>query len=114
MASLNEAFFSDLAKEACSEVNLVDCQQKLQQERREMSDVDYHYKLAHVIHEPCPTSEYHYATGGWNGFNMKFSQVLLNLCESQEPLGKSTADLAQLVERKCTEAARSSAAQLIV
>ena len=110
----DEAFFEDLAKEACSDVNLFNCQQNLRADRAQMNDMDCHYKLAHVVHERCPVSEYHHATGGWNGFNMKFSQVLLNLCESQGPLGKSTADLVQLVERKCTEAAQSRANMQLV
>ena len=110
----DEAFFAGLAQEACSEVNLADCEQKLRTEHNDMNDADCHYKLAHVVHERCPASEFHHATGGWNGFNMKFSRVLLNLCESQETLGKSTAELAHLVETKCAQASRERGAMQIV
>ena len=40
-------------------------------------DMDCHKKLATLVHEHCPVSSSHHATGGWNGYNMKFSQVPL-------------------------------------
>eukprot|EP00913_Durusdinium_trenchii_P002233 g2063.t1 len=66
-------------------------------------DMDCHKKLATLVHEHCPVSSSHHATGGWNGYNMKFSQVLLNLCEHQEELGQSVDQLAQIVEEECSK-----------
>ena len=72
-----------------------------------MSDMDCHHELAHVVHKHCPTSDFHKSPGGWNGFNMKFSQVLLNPCEGQDFLGKSTAQLVDLVHAQCAKASRN-------
>ena len=41
-------------------------------------DMDCHYTLAHAVHEHCPVSASHHATGGWNGYNMKYSQELVD------------------------------------
>lgn len=41
-------------------------------------DMDCHYTLARAVHEHCPVSASHHATGGWNGYNMKFSQELVD------------------------------------
>jgi RNA polymerase subunit RPABC4/transcription elongation factor Spt4 len=40
--------------------------------------MDCHYTLARAVHEHCPVSASHHATGGWNGYNMKFSQELVD------------------------------------
>ena len=43
--------------------------------KAELTDVDCHEALVHSFHRYCPASESHYSKGGWNGYNMKYSQV---------------------------------------
>ena len=111
----DEALFAGLAAAACADVNperLVQCQHKFLHERMEMTHMDCHHELALAVHEHCPASEYHHSAGGWNGFNMKFARVLLNICEGQEALGKSTEQLVHLVQEHCTKASRDRTAEM--
>ena len=113
----DEALFAGMAAAACADVNpehLIQCQKKILSERMEMTQMDCHHELAHAVHEKCPASEYHNSAGGWNGFNMKFARVLLNLCESQGVLGKSTTQLVDLVHERCAKAALGRAETRIV
>ncbi|CAE7755257.1 dVPE, partial [Symbiodinium pilosum] len=113
----DEELFVGLAAAACSDVNpgnMIECQQKFLNDRTEIEDMDCHHELAHAVHEHCPASNFHHAAGGWNGFNMKFAQVLLNMCEGKEVLGKSTEQLVDLVHEHCVKASRSRAETQIV
>mmetsp|Transcript_44263 Transcript_44263/g.105379 ORF Transcript_44263/g.105379 Transcript_44263/m.105379 type:complete len:441 (+) Transcript_44263:67-1389(+) len=107
----DEKLFESIAMTACADVNKVDCAKGLLGDRVEMKDLDCHYKLAHTLHAKCPASQSHHSSGGWNGYNMKFSQVLLNLCEGQAMLGKTPEQLASIVEDQCAQA---RGAQLVV
>ncbi|CAK8988586.1 unnamed protein product [Durusdinium trenchii] len=102
----DDQLFATMGRQACgsTKVQLDECQQSILGDRAEMKDMDCHKKLATLVHEHCPVSSSHHATGGWNGYNMKFSQVLLNLCEHQEELGQSVDQLAQIVEEECSKA----------
>jgi len=108
----DEKLFESIAMTACADVNKVDCSKQLLGDRAEMKDLDCHYRLAHTLHAKCPASESHHSSGGWNGYNMKFSQVLLNLCEGQAMLGKTPEQLASIVEDQCAQA--KGATQLVV
>ena len=113
----DEALFAGLATAACADVNpedLIQCEKKFFSDRMKMSDMDCHHDLAHAVHEHCPASEFHNSAGGWNGFNMKFAQVLLNMCEGKGFLGKSTAQLVDLVHSHCAQASRGRAETQIV
>ncbi|CAK8996174.1 Vacuolar-processing enzyme delta-isozyme (Delta-VPE) (Asparaginyl endopeptidase delta-VPE) [Durusdinium trenchii] len=102
----DDQLFATMGRQACAgstKVQLDECQQSILGDRAEMKDMDCHKKLATLVHEHCPVSSSHHATGGWNGYNMKFSQVLLNLCEHQEELGQSVDQLAQIVEEECSK-----------
>mmetsp|Transcript_44266 Transcript_44266/g.105388 ORF Transcript_44266/g.105388 Transcript_44266/m.105388 type:complete len:441 (+) Transcript_44266:67-1389(+) len=107
----DEKLFESIAMTACADVNKVDCAKRLLGDRVEMKDLDCHYKLAHTLHAKCPASQSHHSSGGWNGYNMKFSRVLLNLCEAQAMLGKTPEQLASIVEDQCAQA---RGAQLVV
>ena len=115
----DEALFAGMAAAACAVVNpkhleLIQCQKRLLSEPLEMTEMQCHHELAHAVHEHCPASEYHQSAGGWNGFNMKFARVLLNLCETHGIHGKSTAQLVDLVHEHCAKAALDRAELQIV
>lgn len=113
----DETLFNGIAAAACSDVNpgnMIQCQQKFMTERMRMKDADCHHELAHAVHEHCPASSFHHSSGGWNGFNMKFAQVLLNLCEGREMLGKSKEQLLDLVHEHCAKAAQGRTETQIV
>jgi len=97
----DDAMFQSIAQKACADVNKFECEKKLLGAQHDLKEVDCHHSLVHTFHEHCPASESHYSKGGWNGYNMKYSQVLANLCENQEMLGKSTQALDALVRSTC-------------
>jgi len=102
----DEALFGTLAQRACGA--LPGCSSMMASGKSELTDYECHKVLSSTIQESCPRREKHNA-GGWNGFNMKFSQVLVNLCESRALLRKDTQDLAQLVHGECTAASLAAA-----
>lgn len=93
--------FQTIASKACADVNKLNCQESLLSDQGDLEDMDCHYALVHTFHASCPASESHHSTGGWNGYNMKFSQVLANLCNNQAMLGKKTEELESLVRDSC-------------
>ena len=109
--------FAKIGQKACADASQVhpdECQKKMLGDRSELKDMECHYALAHAVHEHCPVSASHHATGGWNGYNMKFSQVLLNLCEGQEVLGKNLEQLSLIVQQECIQANAKSSTQIVV
>lgn len=110
----DDAVFQSITSKACSDVNKEGCQKKLQGDQNDVKEVECHYNLVHTLHQHCPASESHYSKGGWNGYNMKYSQVLANLCENQELLGKNAEQLDELVRSSCIAASTGSMAPLAV
>ena len=101
----DDQLFAKIGGKACADSQGPEkCQKKMLDERSELKDMECHYTLARAVHEHCPVSASHHATGGWNGYNMKFSQVLLNLCEGQELLGKDLEQLSKIVQEECIQA----------
>eukprot|EP00930_Biecheleria_cincta_P067800 TRINITY_DN5468_c0_g1_i3.p1 TRINITY_DN5468_c0_g1~~TRINITY_DN5468_c0_g1_i3.p1 ORF type:complete len:480 (-),score=118.13 TRINITY_DN5468_c0_g1_i3:300-1646(-) len=96
-----EDLFTKMAEHACADVNLHDCVGKFLRDRAELKDMDCHYSLTDQVFGHCPVSPFHRSAGGWNGYNMKYSQVLVNFCEGQAVLGKSTQDLLKIIEKAC-------------
>eukprot|EP00439_Symbiodinium_sp_Y106_P065958 s386_g10.t1 len=92
----------DQSKHDVNPGNMIQCQQKFMTERMRMKDADCHHE------------NFHHTNGGWNGFNMKFAQVLLNLCEGREMLGKSKEQLLDLVHEHCAKAAQGRTETQIV
>eukprot|EP00438_Fugacium_kawagutii_P010533 Skav214530 [mRNA] locus=scaffold410:264535:292705:- [translate_table: standard] len=97
----DDELFHSVATKACGNVNKLGCEEKLLGDKHDVKDVDCHYNLVHTLHEHCPASKSHYSQGGWNGYNMKYSQVLANLCENQAELGQSAEQLNDLVRNSC-------------
>merc|ERR1719277_1064943 len=94
--------FEGMVKQACADVNLYRCVETFQNEEKDLKDMVCHGELVRTVFDECPRQANVYSSpGGWNGHNMKFSQVLVNLCEGQEILGKKTHALKQIVHRAC-------------
>eukprot|EP00438_Fugacium_kawagutii_P012636 Skav215591 [mRNA] locus=scaffold666:132200:133360:+ [translate_table: standard] len=99
----DDQLFAKIGEMACGQEP--ECQHKILSDRsKDLKDMDCHYTLARAVHDHCPVSASHHAAGGWNGYSMKFSQVLLNLCESQEGLGKDVEQLSKIVQDQCIQA----------
>lgn len=98
----DEHFFQTLAEHACSSVS-GNCAQSMQETRKKLVDMQCHKALASIIDQSCPRREAS-SPGGWNSFNMKYSQLLVNLCESQSYLQTDQAKLAALVATECAAA----------
>jgi len=110
----DEALFTAVKNRACE--GLHGCTEEMTHSRMTLKDNTCHRALINAVHEACPRREAH-NTGGWNGFNMKFSQTLVNLCESRETLKKEATALEQIVREQCqaaTEEAAREQAQIIV
>lgn len=97
----DEKFFKQLVSKACEGENFHKCHDKFHSERMELKDIDCHDQLVKTFFSACPPSKFHESPGGWNGFNMKFAQVLVNFCEGKSILGKSQEDLVTLVQSEC-------------
>mmetsp|Transcript_55349 Transcript_55349/g.123702 ORF Transcript_55349/g.123702 Transcript_55349/m.123702 type:complete len:449 (-) Transcript_55349:96-1442(-) len=112
----DEAFFAELASAACADVNpnMADCREKFLNEVQDIQDMDCHHELTQTVHEHCPAATSHHANGGWNGFNMKFARLLLNMCEGQKFLGKHTHQLVDLVQKHCVQASVARGMQIVV
>jgi len=111
----DEALFENIVKTACSDVNMIGCVDQFRHGRTEFKDMVCHQKLAETVFEDCPRSKHHFSPGGWNGFNMRFSQVLVNLCEGQEMLGKDTQKFTDIVKTQCIKAkSRMEGTQVVV
>jgi len=78
------------------------CSYSIQHAHHEMTEMECHKDLATVVHEACPRRAQH-NPGGWNAFNMKFSQLLTNVCETRGEHGKDVATLGQIVQKQCSE-----------
>jgi len=111
----DEAVFENIVKTACSDVNMTGCFDHLRHARVEFKDLVCHKQLADTVFEECPRNKLHASPGGWNGFNMRFSQVLVNLCEGQEALGKDTQKFDDIVRKACgTARSQMEGKQLVV
>lgn len=108
----DEDVFNGIVKAACHDVNMHECKETMIGSTTDLKDMDCHYKLVQTVFDQCPRREEHGA-GGWNGYNMKFSQVLANLCESQEKLGKDADTLDKIIRGQCGRASGETA-QIIV
>merc|ERR1712226_672657 len=96
----------------CFNNNLYNCEKDLMEKRLDMSadGSACHEKLASVVFEHCPKRSER-EPGGWNGFNMRYSQVLVNACEEQQLLAKNADELASILSAECVASAAAAAAQ---
>jgi len=102
----DEAVFEEVVQEACAESG-PSCVTEVQAQREDLKDMECHYNLAMAVHDHCPRRSEHDA-GGWNGFNMKFSQTLANLCEKQQQVKKTEEELLGIVQRACRKSSQAS------
>merc|ERR1712151_576553 len=96
----DEAVFQGIVTQACKDVAATGCIEILANARSELHDTECHLRLTRTIHDHCPRRADH-NPGGWNAFNMKYSQTLVNMCESKDSLGKNVEQLNDIVLRGC-------------
>jgi legumain len=108
----DEQLFQKIADSSCAEIGS-GCAYSMIHSKQAMKDLDCHRELTATLHEACPRRANHDA-GGWNAFNMKFSQTLVNLCESRARLHKELQDIQGIVRKVCNDASKSTAAAVLV
>jgi legumain len=109
----DEELFEGIVSKACSGGAVSQCTKKISSARSELTDVDCHSLLVQTVFDECPRRAVHNSPGGWNGYNMKFSQVLVNMCGARQVLGKSQAQLDEIVKAECG-VARAKDSQVLV
>ena len=67
-----------------------------------------------TIFDFCPSRRPDHEAGGWNAFNMQFSQVLVNLCEMKGDLGRSQTELEDIARAQCRGSASGGFSSLVV
>jgi len=104
----DEDLFSSITKQICSAASH-GCVYNLQKAQYDLKDMRCHRELTHLVHDTCPRRSREHNPGGWNAFNMKFSQLLVNACEQRGQLGKDLPSLRQIVHAECAASVRSAA-----
>merc|ERR1712224_540285 len=97
--SEDEALFTKIAESVCKG-GQKGCAYGLQKARDESKDLACHYDLVNIVHEVCPRRAQH-NPGGWNAFNMRFSQLLVNMCENRSELNHHMDSLKQIMHTEC-------------
>lgn len=102
----DENVFKNIAKNACrvNMLNQMNCEEYLLTAREELKEKHCHYVLASTIDQKCPARSEH-NPGGWNHYNMQFSQVLVNVCNKLPELMVDLDVMQQVVELECRMAA---------
>jgi len=103
----DEQLFHEIVNRSCDNVGY-GCGYSMMNSKHTIKDFECHRELAATLHESCPRRAHHDA-GGWNAFNMKFSQTLVNLCETQTRLQKELVDLEGIVRAACNDASKKAA-----
>merc|ERR1711924_159732 len=97
----DEKLFAGIVNKACSGASVSNCPQVFSSAKYQLRDIDCHSLLVQTVFDECLRRATHGSPGGWNGFNMKFSQVLVNMCEGREALGQTQAQLDAIVKGEC-------------
>lgn len=105
----DEALFQSIVESACEGL-ATECKETMQQAHHTIRNAQCHKELVDIVHESCPRRASH-NPGGWNGFNMKFSQVLVNLCEDSQMTSK---DVKTIVHGHCESASIAFKAAIVV
>eukprot|EP00419_Tripos_fusus_P065470 CAMPEP_0172930270 /NCGR_PEP_ID=MMETSP1075-20121228/218903_1 /TAXON_ID=2916 /ORGANISM="Ceratium fusus, Strain PA161109" /LENGTH=482 /DNA_ID=CAMNT_0013791579 /DNA_START=126 /DNA_END=1571 /DNA_ORIENTATION=- len=108
----DEQLFQKIVNRSCDRAGF-GCDYGMIHGKHTIRDFECHRELAATLHESCPRRAHHDA-GGWNAFNMKFSQTLVNLCESRTSLQKDLQDLEGIIRAACNDASKSAAGILVV
>jgi hypothetical protein len=101
----DEKLFAKVVASVCTNMPS-GCSDDLQKQRHDSKDLGCHYDLVSVVHHVCPKRAAH-NPGGWNSFNMKFSQMLVNICEKRRELDHHVDSLKQIVHAECAVSATS-------
>merc|ERR1712039_344491 len=103
----DQAVFRRIVNAACKDAPWLQCNHQLANGQSALVDTACHLQLTRAIHDDCPRRADHNA-GGWNAFNMKFSQTLVNMCESKAALGKSVKQLTAITRAGCYSPGQSA------
>lgn len=101
----DKELFQGITKKVCD--GFVGCPEALMTEKNELKENDCHKKLVDIVHYHCP-SRTDLSAGGWNDFNMQFSQVLANICERKSEFGKDVGDLETIVKDQCGQSSNDA------
>jgi legumain len=101
----DEKLFTKVAESVCHGQGY-GCSYSLQKQRHDSKDLACHYDLVNIVHEVCPKRAEH-NPGGWNAFNMKFSQMLVNICEKRSDFNHHMDSLKQIMQTECSVSASS-------
>jgi legumain len=104
--------FTNIAGKAC-EGGLWGCHDNVMRAKQELTNHVCHEALVKTVHEACPKRGSN-APGGWNSYNMRFSQVLANACQLPDSISKSTETLTKIVRKECTASSTTSAVDVVV
>lgn len=103
----DHGLFHAITDKACekSDQNF-NCTSKLQTIQMDLKDLLCHKALASIIEKECLPHNHgdDYQVGGWNAFSWKFSQWLVNICESQDSLNADVDAFKRIVSGACTDA----------
>jgi len=96
----DEAMFNEVARRTCKGSPLLGCNVGIKEGHVAMKDAECHKVLARAVHDSCPRRGQR-SPGGWNGFNMKYSQMLVNMCEKRDAIKKDMQQLIDIVRGEC-------------
>jgi len=108
----DERVFKGIVSEACRSDET--CMQGVGSSKHSIMDGQCHKALVDTIFDFCPSRRPDHEAGGWNAFNMQFSQVLVNLCEMKGDLGRSPAELQDIARAQCRGSASGGFSSLVV
>jgi legumain len=108
----DELVFKGIVSKACR--NDETCVQSVGSSKHGIMDGQCHKALVDTIFDFCPSRRPDHEAGGWNAFNMQFSQVLVNLCEMKGDLGRSQTELEDIARAQCRGSASGGFSSLVV
>jgi legumain len=97
------AVIANIVKNACKGAG-GDCESSLMKSKQDLANFACHHSLVNTFFQSC-LKRGENAPGGWNSFNMQFSQVLVNLCQMPANISKSTEALSAIVSQECASVA---------
>jgi len=100
--------FDKIARKVCN-----GCSHHLMNERQDLTDLQCHKELVNEVQVTCPRRSDR-NVGGWNGFNMKYSQLLVNICERRVELGHDVESLRKIVHKECSDGIAATRAEIVV
>jgi len=108
----DELVFKGIISEACRSDET--CVQSAGSSKHDIMDGQCHKALVDAIFDFCPSRRPDHEAGGWNAYNMQFSQVLANLCEMKGDIGRSPTELVDIARTQCRAPASGGFSSLVV